>query len=259
MNVSSQSGRPTISVVVPCHNYGRYLAAAISSLDAQDRRPDEIFVCDDGSTDNSWDILCDVLAGRTDVTLYRHPVALGIVATFNEMVRRTSGEFVVMLSADDVLGPGFLRRMEDALEHRGLDFGYCDVACFGAEDWRFVVPELDVDRLARFNYITASSMFRRSLFDAVGGYRASFETLGFEDYDFWLTAIEQGRRGGKVPGCELRWRRHPTGSRNTVSAWSRVELRLRLFRHHPRFFLHPRTLRVFARSQSPLPGVEAPP
>jgi len=233
-----------VSVVIPCHNYGRFFGEALASVDAQDRRPDEIIVCDDGSTDGSWETVQALVAGRDDIVAYHHPQAWGLIRTFNELVARSSGEIIAGLSADDRFGPTFLRRMEEDLVGRGLDFGYSDFRCFGAEDWFFDAPEMDADRLVRSNFITGSAAFRRTLFDAVGGYSPAFERLGFEDYDFWLSAVEQGFQGGKVHGCVLEWRRHPGGSRNTATLGDRVRLRWMLLRHHPRFYLHPRTLRV---------------
>ena len=44
-------GTLTISVLIPCHNYGRFFGEALDSLDAQERPPDEIIVCDTGSTE----------------------------------------------------------------------------------------------------------------------------------------------------------------------------------------------------------------
>lgn len=243
--------RPSISVIIPCHNYARFVTEAIESVDAQDRPADEIVVVDDGSSDDSWQVIEALAAERPHMVAYRHPQAWGLIRTFNELVARSSGEIIIPLSADDRLGPNFLRRMEEDLVERHLDFGYPDYQTFGAEDEYFDVPELDVDRLARANYISATAGIRRRVFDEIGGYSPAFESLGFEDYDFWIRAIEAGMVGAKVHGCHLEWRRHPGGSRNTASRRDRVALRAKLIRHHPRFFFHPRTLRALrARSST---------
>ena len=251
--------RGTLSVIVPCHNYGRFLGEAIESVDRQDRRPEEIVICDDGSTDGSWDDVQRIAEGRADITAYRHEEAWGLIRTFNELVERSTGDLIVPLSADDRLGPGFLRRMEDDLLARDLDFGYSDYRCFGAEDWYFRAPEMDVDRLARANFISGTAGIRRSVFDEVGGYSPAFERLGFEDYDFWLRVVEAGKVGARVDGCHLEWRRHPGGSRNTATRRVRLHLRWKLLVHHPRFFLHPRTLRAWRSSGEPVgTAVDAP-
>lgn len=249
----------TISVVVPCHNYGRFLGEAVASIDGQDLRPDEILICDDGSTDDSVAHAREIVSGRTDATLMEHREARGLVQTLNELARNASGAVIVPLSADDRMGPRYISSIARAIFDDGYDFAYTDMRCFGAEDWTFVAPTMDVDRLARFNFIHGSSGVRRSVFDAVGGYSADFERVGFEDYDFWISVVEAGFRGTKASGTHLEWRRHAEGSRNTATASDRLRLRWKLLRHHPRFFLHPRTLRAWTPSNRPIPGLETPP
>jgi glycosyltransferase involved in cell wall biosynthesis len=251
--------RLRVSVVVPCHNYGRYLGEAIASVDAQSRRPDEIVICDDGSTDDTPQVLRALCDGRDDIVHDRHETAHGMVRTFNELVARSTGELIVVLSADDRLGPRYIETVERAFVAGDLDFGYTDLQCFGAESVRHVVPELDPDLLVRSNYIAGASPFRRQVFERAGGYRPAFERIGHEDYDFWLSVVESGARGAKIHGCHYEWRRHAAGSRNTVGLGRRVLLRLALVRYHPRFFLHPRTVRAVraelaARRTSPAAG-----
>ncbi len=238
----------TLSVVIPCHNYGRFLQEAIASLDAQDRPADEIVICDDGSQDDSWEVMKSLQLTRPNLRLLRHEQPHGVIATFNELVCSSSGDIVIIFSADDRLGATFLRRMDEELTLRNWDFGYSDYRAFGAEEFYFDAPELDVDGMVRANFISGTSAFRRTLFDEIGGFRPAFDRLGFEDYDFWISALEHGARGGKVHGCYLEWRRHSLGSRNTADLGKRIRLRWMLLRYHPRFFLHPRTVLVVART-----------
>lgn len=235
----------SVSVVIPCHNYGRYLDEAIASLDAQSRKPSEIIVCDDGSTDDSWTIAQDLLGDRSDVELYRHRQAWGVTRTLNELIDKCSGEIVIPFSSDDRLGPRYVELLHAAIADKGFDYAYTDLKCFGAETTYIRAPECEPDRLARANFISGSAAFRRGVFESVGGYSSAFESLGFEDYDFWITAVEAGMQGTRVEGTYLEWRRHPGGSRNSATLIDRIALRLLLVRRHPRFFLHPRTLRAW--------------
>ncbi len=237
----------TVSVVVPCHNYGRFLGEALDSLAAQERPPDEILICDDGSTDDSWTVIQREAAERPGLTVLRNERNQGLIKTFNRLVRSSTGRIIVPFSADDRLGPAYVRRMEEVILERGWDFAYSDHTLFGAEDGFFRAPEFDPVLLLRVNYISGTSAFTRELFEAIGGYRQSFDSLGFEDWDFWLSAIEAGFVGGRADGCSFEWRRHPDGSRNTMTAPQRIELRWRLLRHHPRFFLSRRSLEYAGR------------
>jgi glycosyltransferase involved in cell wall biosynthesis len=237
----------TVSIVVPCFNYGRFLPEALASLDAQDRQPDEILICDDASTDDSWQVILAEAAKRPNVVAIRNQTNQGLIRTFNRLVEASSGEIIIPCSSDDRLGPTYVRRMVESMTEHDWDFAYSDWELFGSESGSFRAPDFDEALLVRNNYISGTSAFSRALFDRVGGYRQDFDSIGLEDWDFWLSAIEAGFSGGRAPGCHFEWRRHPGGSRNTISLRRRFELRWQLLRHHPRFFLSGRTIRYVWR------------
>ena len=94
--------RQLVSVVVLNYNYGRYLAECLDSVLAQDYDPIEIVVVDDGSTDQSR----NVLASYTDRVTCSFKANGGMVSSMNHGFRLTRGSIVVFLDADDYLLPG---------------------------------------------------------------------------------------------------------------------------------------------------------
>jgi glycosyltransferase involved in cell wall biosynthesis len=90
---------PLVSVVIPCFNYGRFLGAAITSVQRQEYRPIEIIVIDDASTDQSA-----AVASNLGVRVIRQP-GLGLGAARNAGVHAAGGELIVFLDADDELAP----------------------------------------------------------------------------------------------------------------------------------------------------------
>ena len=234
--MSEAAGKERISVVVPCHNYGRYLAEAVASIAAQSRAADEVVIIDDGSSDDSKAVM-DALAAADPrlVTLHRHP-ARGPAATFNDGVRASSGDLVVILSADDRLSPDYLERLEAELADPGVWFAYAGEHLFGAVEQVRPVRPFDRHRFTRENMVNGSAMMRRSAFDAAGGFREDFDSLGLEDWEFWAHVVELGGRGVPVEGCWLEYRRHPGGSRNDFTPLADLRVHLRLWRLHPRLF-----------------------
>jgi glycosyltransferase involved in cell wall biosynthesis len=91
---------PLVSVVIPCHNYGRFLRMAIESALRQTHPRIEVIVVDDGSTDDS----AEIAAGYPDVVCIRQP-NLGQAAAQNRGLDAAGGEFVLFLDADDELRP----------------------------------------------------------------------------------------------------------------------------------------------------------
>jgi glycosyltransferase involved in cell wall biosynthesis len=236
----------TISVVIPCHNYGRFIGEALASVDKQSRRPDEIVILDDGSTDGSAEVIQRLVARRADVRCLYRSEAQGVVATLNEMVGRASGELIVRLDADDRLSPEYLERCSDAIAINNWDFAYTDLKMFGGES-AHLHHEFDAKVLTRWNYIPTSAMFRRTMFDRVGGYDVAFDRLGWEDWDFWLSAVLSGAEGGWVSGAWLEWRRHGQGSRSDGIGFRRTfQLHRILHRKYPMDLPSPYSARLMA-------------
>lgn len=241
-------GEPTsISVAVPCYNYGKFIKEALASVDVQSRQPDEIVIVDDASTDDSWHIVEREVSERPNAKAFRHNQRNGACTTFDDCVRRSTGDLVVILSADDRLSPAYLELSELAILDTDWDFAYCDIHCFGSESTVIRVPEFDAVELGRHNYIHGSAMFRRSMFEQVGGFDSDFEKLGFEDWAFWLAAVTAGAKGGRVPGCWLEYRKHQSGSRNTLGLTAQARARLAAWRRFPQLVARPHPVSFVGR------------
>jgi glycosyltransferase involved in cell wall biosynthesis len=122
-----QDGRcPSVSVVIPCYNYGRYLTQCVNSaLDQQGVRVD-VLIIDDASSDGSDQIAFRLSAQDPRIRTIRHTANRGHTATFNEGITQTTGDYTVLLSADDLLTPGSLARATSLMEEYpsvGLTYG----------------------------------------------------------------------------------------------------------------------------------------
>lgn len=223
-----------ISVIVPCHDYGRYVGEALASLDAQTRRPDEIVVVDDGSTDDSLAVIEAHRGDRTDIVVLTRSPATGVVRAVADGVAASTGDLIVFLSADDRFSPTYLEAGEERLEDPAIAFTWTATHQFGAyERWRPAVPRVTRRSMARRCRIHACGMMRRDLWERTGGYDPRFNELGCEDWEYWVHALEVGARGAPVDGCHLDWRRHPTASRNSLDLRQVVRVHLALRRAHP--------------------------
>jgi glycosyltransferase involved in cell wall biosynthesis len=100
--------RPEVSIVLPCYNYGRYLPECLASIRSQEGNIDyEVIAINDGSADDSADILDLIDDPRFRVIHHRENH--GHVATVNEAVALTRGNFIARIDADDRYRPHFLR------------------------------------------------------------------------------------------------------------------------------------------------------
>ena len=114
---------PLVSVLLPVYNAGPYLAAALGSILRQDYGRLEIIAINDGSTDNSLDILERYRQADSRISIISRENR-GLVATLNEGLQKAQGELVARMDADDVAYPWRLSR-QVALFERRPELGFC--------------------------------------------------------------------------------------------------------------------------------------
>jgi glycosyltransferase involved in cell wall biosynthesis len=132
-----------ISAVLPCYNYESYLPAAIDSLLEGTRRPDEIIVVDDGSTDGS----AEVARRYPEVTLITKPNG-GMASALNVGFAAANGDVVVMLDADDTAGPRRLEWIEQAFADPAVCLAWhpLHIQGHGRKTGRFLLPHAPLSR-----------------------------------------------------------------------------------------------------------------
>lgn len=179
---------PQVTVIIPTYNYAHYIGEAIESVLAQSHRDFEIVVVDDGSTDNTEEVV-----SRFSQVRYIHQANQGIAAARNAGLLASQGSYLVLLDADD-------RLLSHCLE-AGLTSLDNNPACaFASGQWELIaadgkalpqVPGVFVEQdhyraFLDFNYIgtIGQVMFRRSVFDAVSGFDAW--APGCDDIELYL-------------------------------------------------------------------------
>ncbi len=227
--------RARVALVVPCHNYGTYVEEALRSVAAQTRRPDELVVVDDGSSDGSAQIVRRVLADLAAELPGARLVVQenrGLAGAVARGLAETTAELFAVVSADDRLRPRFVEQLAAAVEaDPRVGYAYPRVQMFGDETGLCVTYPYDVDRLLfDHNYVSGSAMVRRDAYLEAGGLRG---LPAHEDWDLFLTLAERGWPGVLVPEVLADWRRHPA-ARNHSGLGRRLWLRVAVVAGHPR-------------------------
>jgi len=119
----------SVSVVIPCYKYGHFLEEATSSvLDDQVGIDVRVLIIDDASPDDSAEVAKKIAARDPRVDVAVHGTNKGNIATFNEgLLEWADGDYCVLMSADDRLTPGALRRAGDLLDAQprvGFAYGH---------------------------------------------------------------------------------------------------------------------------------------
>jgi len=219
---------PAVSVILPVHNGGKYLADAVRSILEQSFQNLELLLLDDRSDDGAIAGL-DIQDGRLRIL---NSSRAGVVGTFNEGMALARGEFIARMDADDLSLPQRLAQQMNYLKaHPDVDIcGGC-VEIFsdqplGAGNLRYqgwLNSCKSPGRISREIFIESpipnpTAMFRRDAIERLGGYR---DTDWPEDYDLFLRADAKGMRMGKPDSVLLRWREH---ARRLTRTDSRYEI-----------------------------------
>lgn len=131
---SLQVESPLVSVIIPAHNYGRFLAQTLQSVLAQTYRNWECFVIDDGSTDDTREV-AESFTVRDSRVRYRYQANQRAGAARNNGMRNCKGKYVQFLDADDLIESHKLARQVEFLEQRpDIDIVYGDARTFATAD-----------------------------------------------------------------------------------------------------------------------------
>ena len=162
-----------LSIVVANYNYGRFLDAALSSVLTQIQDTVELIVVDGGSTDNSLDI---IQRHASRLSWWTSEKDRGQSNAFNKGFMHASGRYMTWLNADDVLFPGAIKRILDAIKRNPSCEWFAGGCCWLDQD----LCVLRCSRGRQFSKMRAdagdiqvyapSSVFARTLYDRVGGY-----------------------------------------------------------------------------------------
>jgi glycosyltransferase involved in cell wall biosynthesis len=115
-----------VDVIVPCYNYGHYLRECVQSVLSQEGVDVRVLIIDDCSPDNTPQVAAELMSRDSRIEYRRHEKNIGHIATYNEGLQWASGDYLILLSADDLLTPGALDRAATVLDRHpevGLTFG----------------------------------------------------------------------------------------------------------------------------------------
>lgn len=105
-----------VSIVIPNYNYAHFIRETLESAVHQTYSNIEIIVVDDGSTDNSVEIITEYVNTYKNVTLYQNEVNLGVVGNHNKAVSLSTGHYICVLSSDDYLDEHFVEECVQKFE-----------------------------------------------------------------------------------------------------------------------------------------------
>lgn len=241
---------PTVTVIIPCFNHGRFIREAVDSALRQSAADVRVVVVDDGSTDGSTPAACDDCA--SDRVRILHQPNRGLPAARNAGAVGADSEYLVFLDADDWIEPAFVSRLHAELGGAGAEVShaYCQERLVeqGAGIWK--VPDWDPLLMMISNLHPVTALVRRRCFEAAGGFDEMM-TGGYEDWDLWLRFVERGWRGVRLREPLFVWRRHSPNTMVMCTVRNHESLYRGLMERHGALYARHRT-DLLARSNTML-------
>lgn len=191
MNVTAT---PQISVVMPVHNALPFLDESIRSILGQTLADFEFVILDDASTDGSRERLHEWARRDERIRVHESKTQLGLSRSSNAVVAKARSTILARMDADDIAHPDRLRRQWEIISYRP-DVAVVGALCNGIDASGREVRPRDRWRLLRRSVLIpfphGSVMFRREVFDAVGGYDET--AAAGEDQDLFARMAARGR------------------------------------------------------------------
>lgn len=189
-----------VDVIVPCYKYAHYLRECVESILSQSLTEVRVLIIDDASPDHTPEVAAELAARDKRVEYRRHSVNLGVVATLNGGLEWTTGDYTLVISADDLLTPGALSRAVRLMDaHPEVGFVYGRAVGFKAGESlpqpRTVSEECEWQIWDGFDWLEArfkagncirspEVIVRTRLQRELGGYREELPQHG--DWEMWM-------------------------------------------------------------------------
>lgn len=238
---ASQAGaHATVTVVIPCYNYGRFLPGLVESALQQTDVDAHVIIVDDASPDGSGVVarqLASKYPGR--VTAMIHEQNRGHIATYNDGLAAVETEYATLISADDMLAPGSLgraTRLMSRFPRVGMVYGHASVFYSEPNPKKRPLPESWsvwngrewigwTSKIGRNLIVSPEVVMRTQAIREIGLYNAALPHSA--DLEYWLRAAARWDVGRVNGRSQAYYRMHGSNMHLTQFASLAVDLRLR--------------------------------
>lgn len=208
---------PLVSICIPAYKAGAFISETLASVRAQTFTDWELLIVEDGSHDNTEEIVHAFAATVTQpVGFQRHAVNQGLPATRNTAIKAARGEWIALIDSDDLWTPHHLEHAVAHARSTGAALVHTGVIMFDSDTGRDMELRMPTaETLAQFplslfkgEYVIqpSSTLIRRDLLNQVGGFDPTCRYV--EDRELWLRLVRAGARVSYANSLTCRYRQH---------------------------------------------------
>lgn len=198
--IKSMVETPRISVIMGIYNCADTLLEALESLEAQTYKRFKVILCDDGSKDNTLEIVKKWAETHLNYVVIQNEYNMKLAATLNHCLDYADTEYVARMDGDDLSIPfRFEKEINFLDEHPEFAFVSCPMIYFDENgDYRTGIAKAEptkIDFIRNTPFCHAPVLMRRDVLEAIGRYTAETKTERIEDYYLWHKFYSKGYKG----------------------------------------------------------------
>lgn len=178
---------PYVSVVMPCYNQGRYIEKAVESIINQTYTNWELIIIDDGSTDDSFQIIQEIQKKDDRICCFTQTNG-GPSLARNNGEKKAKGKYICFFDSDDLLSPYYFEKGVKYMdEHTDCAVFYSRIQRFGKLNDELNIRYIDYRHLLGQSALFPTSLIRKVDFDRIGGFDESMK--GYEDWEMFIRLL----------------------------------------------------------------------
>ena len=185
------------------YNTENAMTQAIESIVNQTCEDWEFVICDDGSSDNTYNEILEFAKRDSRFLIIKNDRNMGLAYTLNHCIENCSGEYIARMDADDLCYPDrFEKQIGFLNQHPDISFVSSCVDIFDGKEItaKRIFPEFPTKRQMIYGsqFIHPATLFRADALKAAGEYRVAKETRRGQDYDLFMRMYGMGMRGANL-------------------------------------------------------------
>lgn len=222
-----------ISVIMGVYNDAPFLEKSILSILNQTYKNFEFIICDDCSTDDSFEIIKKFKQRDNRIVVIKNEKNLGLASTLNRCLQFCNGEYVARMDSDDISLPDrFMKQVKYLDNHQeyavlGGQVIYIDNQDIEYRESNFLINICNEDIVRQVCVAHPTTMIRKNVLVEVGGYTVSELTHRSEDYDLWCKIMSRGYNLHNLDDILLKYREDLSGIKKRKYKYRIEEFRIK--------------------------------
>lgn len=220
-----------VTVIVPAYNYANFIGECLDSVLSQTFKSWECIVIDNGSTDNTQEIVKSY-SNKDGRIKYHYTNQKGVSLARNLAVSLSHGTYLLPLDADDKIDPTYLEKAVNIMnQNPELSLVYCNAILFGSVNKKWILPDFNYKAMLIENSIFCSALIKKNEFLAVNGYNVNM-VEGFEDWDFWIKYLANNKKVYKLNDILFYYRIKQYSRNSVLDTEKQLRLRTQIYHNH---------------------------